>query len=112
MEYVEGQSLKEKIKQGPLELEEALDIAIQVAQGLEDAHSKGIVPRNIKSANIMVPDKGQAKIMDFCLAKIAGESLITKEAKTMGIVAYMSPEQAREEFVNHHVDIWSFGVVL
>jgi len=112
MAYVEGQSLKKRIEQGPLETDEALDIAIQVAEGLEEAHKKGVIHRDIKSANIMVTEKGQAKIMDFGLAKIAGRTLVTRERTTMGTVAYMSPEQARGEAVDHRTDIWSFGVVL
>jgi len=112
MAYVEGQSLKEKIESGPLELDEALDIAMQVARGLQDAHERGIVHRDIKSANIMVTAKGQAKIMDFGLAKFAGRVGITKVGTTMGTVAYMSPEQARGEAVDHRTDIWSLGVVL
>jgi serine/threonine protein kinase/formylglycine-generating enzyme required for sulfatase activity/dienelactone hydrolase len=112
MAYVEGQSLREKIAGQPLPLDKALDIAIQIAEGLEEAHNKGIIHRDIKSANIMVTEKGQVKIMDFGLAKVAGESLITKEAKTMGTVAYMSPEQARGEAVDQRTDIWSLGVVL
>ncbi len=72
MAYIEGQSLKKKIGSGPLELEEALKIATQVAEGLQEAHKKGIVHRDIKSANIMVTEKGLAKVMDFGLARIAG----------------------------------------
>jgi dienelactone hydrolase len=112
MEYVEGQSLKERIKQGPLAPEKALDIAIQMAEGLEEAHKKGIIHRDIKSANIMVTEKGQAKIMDFGLAKVKGGTLLTREGTTLGTVAYMSPEQARGEEVDHRSDIWSLGVVL
>jgi serine/threonine protein kinase/dienelactone hydrolase len=112
MEYVEGQNLREKLHEGPLEVEEALDIAIQVAQGLDEAHKKGIIHRDIKSANIMVTDKGQAKIMDFGLAKVKGGTLLTREGTTLGTVAYMSPEQARGEEVDHQSDIWSLGVVL
>jgi len=112
MAYVEGQSLRNRISKGPLSTEDAIDIAIQVAEGLEEAHKKGIIHRDIKSANIMVTEKGQAKIMDFGLAKIRGESQITKEAKTMGTVAYMSPEQAKGEAVDRRSDIWSLGVVL
>ncbi len=112
MEYIEGHSLKKKTVKGPLSAEEALEVAIQVAQGLTEAHKKGITHRDIKSANIMVDEKGRAKIMDFGLAKIAGSALITKEAKTMGTVAYMSPEQAQGEAVDHRTDIWSTGVVL
>jgi len=112
MEYVDGQSLKEKIQKGSLDQAEALDIAIQVAEGLEEAHGKGIIHRDIKPGNIMVTAKGQAKVMDFGLAKVLGESLITKEAKTMGTVAYMSPEQVQGQAVDLRTDIWSLGVVL
>jgi serine/threonine protein kinase/predicted esterase len=111
MEYVEGQSLKARIEKGPLEVQEALDIAIQMAEGLEEAHKKGIVHRDIKSANIMVTEKGQAKVMDFGLAKVKGTTLLTREGTTLGTVAYMSPEQARGEEVDHRTDIWSLGVV-
>jgi TolB-like protein/Tfp pilus assembly protein PilF/predicted Ser/Thr protein kinase len=112
MAYIEGQSLKKKIESGPLELDEAIRIALQVAEGLQIAHKKGVVHRDIKSANIMVTEDNQAKIMDFGLARIAGGTLVTKEGTTMGTIAYMSPEQARGEEVDHRTDIWSFGVVL
>ncbi len=112
MAYIEGRSLRERIGSGPLELEEALKIAAQVAEGLGEAHGKGIVHRDIKSANIMVTPKGQAKVMDFGLARVAGATLVTREGTTMGTVSYMSPEQARGEKVDHRTDIWSFGVVL
>lgn len=112
MAYIEGQSLKTKVESGPVELDEALRIATQVAEGLQEAHKKGVVHRDIKSANIMMDERDQAKIMDFGLARIAGGTLLTKEGMTMGTIAYMSPEQARGEEVDHRTDIWSFGVVL
>ena len=112
MEYVEGQSLKERIEQGSLAPEKALEIAIQVAEGLEEAHKKGIIHRDVKSANIMVTEKSQAKVMDFGLAKVKGGTLLTREGTTLGTVAYMSPEQARGEEVDHRSDIWSLGVVM
>ena len=112
MAYIEGQSLKKKIESGPFELDEALRIAIQVAEGLQEAHKKGVVHRDIKSDNIMVTEKGQAKIMDFGLARVTGTTLLTKEGMAMGTIAYMSPEQARGEKVDYRTDIWSFGVVL
>ena len=112
MAYIEGQSLKKKIDSGPLELNEALRIGIQVAEGLQEAHKKGVVHRDIKSANIIVDERGQAKIMDFGLARVTGGTLVTQEGMTMGTVAYMSPEQARGEEVDHRTDIWSLGVVL
>ncbi|NOR13620.1 MAG: protein kinase, partial [Candidatus Aminicenantes bacterium] len=95
MAYIEGQSLRKKIESGPLELDQALGIATQVAEGLQIAHKKGVVHRDIKSANIMVTEDNQAKIMDFGLARITGGTLITQEGMTMGTIAYMSPEQAR-----------------
>jgi len=112
MAYIEGQTLKKKIESGPLELDEALRIATQVAEGLREAHKKGVVHRDVKGANIMVTEQGQAKIMDFGLARVRGGALVTQEGMTMGTIAYMSPEQARGEEVDQRSDIWSFGVVL
>jgi serine/threonine protein kinase/dienelactone hydrolase len=112
MEYIDGQSLKAKMAHGPLGLEEAIDIAVQVSEGLEEAHSKGITHRDIKSANIMITDKGQAKIMDFGLAKVKGGTLLTREGTTLGTVAYMSPEQALGKEVDQRTDLWSLAVVL
>jgi serine/threonine protein kinase/formylglycine-generating enzyme required for sulfatase activity/dienelactone hydrolase len=113
MEYIEGENLKEKATIiGPLAFNCALDIALQVCAGLDEAHKKGIVHRDIKSANIMLTAKGKVKIMDFGLAKVVGSAMITKEGSTMGTVAYMSPEQARGEAVDVRTDIWSLGVVL
>ncbi len=112
MEYIEGETLRDKIKNGPLSAENALDISCQVAAGLGEAHGLGIIHRDIKSANIMVTDKGQAKIMDFGLAKLEGGSSLTRVRTTMGTVAYMSPEQARGDEVDQRTDIWSLGVVL
>ncbi|MFQ5653017.1 MAG: serine/threonine protein kinase, partial [bacterium] len=93
------------------------DVAIkflprQIAAGLQTAHKKGVVHRDIKSANIMITDEDQVKIMDFGLAKLAGQTMLTKSGTTLGTVAYMSPEQARGEKVDQRTDIWSFGVVL
>jgi len=112
MAYIEGRNLKKKIGSGPLEIEQALRIATQVASGLQEAHKKGIVHRDIKSANIMIDERNLAKIMDFGLARKTGGTLLTKDGATMGTIAYMSPEQARGEEVDHRTDIWSFGVVL
>ena len=112
MAYVEGKSLRKSLESGPLELDEALRIATQVAEGLQIAHKKGIIHRDIKSANIMVTEDNQAKIMDFGLARMTGGTLITQEGTAMGTIAYMSPEQAQGEEVDHRTDIWSFGVVL
>jgi serine/threonine-protein kinase len=112
MEYVEGETLRDRLRRGPLKTEEALDIAIQVAAGMGEAHNKGIIHRDIKSANIMITAKGQAKVMDFGLAKLRGGSSLTKSQTTLGTVAYMSPEQARGGDLDQKTDIWSLGVVL
>ncbi|MGA2534345.1 MAG: protein kinase [Candidatus Aminicenantales bacterium] len=113
MEYVDGQSLRNKIRcEIPLSVKEILAIALEVAGGLEEAHKKGIVHRDIKTANIMLTEKGQAKIMDFGLAKFRGGSSLTREGTVKGTVAYMSPEQARGEPLDERTDIWSLGVVL
>jgi dienelactone hydrolase/predicted Ser/Thr protein kinase len=112
MEYVEGETLRDRIKKKVLTTEDALSITNQVAAGLGEAHRKGIVHRDIKSANIMVTAGGQAKIMDFGLAKLRGGSSLTKSQTTLGTVAYMSPEQAQGEDVDQRTDLWSLGVVL
>jgi serine/threonine protein kinase len=108
----EGESLREKIRRGPLETNEAVDLAIQAASGMAKAHAKGIVHRDIKPANVLITTDGVAKIVDFGLAKLAGQVKLTREGMTVGTVAYMSPEQARGEAVDHGTDIWSLGVVL
>jgi len=112
MEYIDGQELKEKISKESITIDEGIKIATQIAEGLQAAHKKGIVHRDIKSANIMSTEDGQVKIMDFGLAKIRGGIQLTKEQSTLGTAAYMSPEQARGEDVDQRTDIWSFGVVL
>jgi len=112
MEFVDGETLKDKLRKGPLSVPEALAIASQVAAGLGEAHGKGIIHRDVKSANIMVTAKGQAKVMDFGLAKLQGGSSITRSQTTLGTVAYMSPEQARGRELDARTDIWSLGIVL
>ena len=97
---------------GGLPLTEVIDIAIQIAQGLAKAHEHGITHRDIKPANVMITKDGVAKIVDFGLAKLAGQTKLTKSGLTLGTVAYMSPEQARGEEVDHRTDIWALGVVL
>ena len=118
MEFIEGKSLAEIVGGAsrsagmPLPLDDAIDYATQIAAGLQAAHEKGIIHRDIKSANIMVTDKGVVKIMDFGLAKSGNRSMMTKEGTTLGTAAYMSPEQTRGEIVDRRSDIWSLGVVL
>jgi serine/threonine protein kinase len=112
MDCYQGELLKEKIARGPMMLEESVDIAIQVAGGLSKAHEKGIVHRDIKPANIMITNDGVAKILDFGLAKLAGQAKLTKTGLTTGTIAYMSPEQAQSSEVDHRTDIWSLGVIM
>ena len=111
MNYYEGETLKDKIEKGPLKLDEAIDITIQISQGLFKAHGKGIIHRDIKPANIFITNDGIVKILDFGLAKLSGQSMLTKTGSTVGTVAYMSPEQARGEEVDYLTDIWSLGAV-
>lgn len=111
MEFVEGPTLREKIAERPLRLEQALDIAAQLCTGLEVAHQKGVIHRDIKPANIMIGAQGEAKIMDFGLARL-GEGELTQSGATTGTPAYMSPEQVRGEATDRRTDIWGLGVVL
>jgi serine/threonine protein kinase/Tfp pilus assembly protein PilF len=112
MECIEGESLKAKVKSGPLQIDEAVRIAVEIAEGLQNAHSKAIIHRDIKSANIMLTATGRVKVMDFGLAKSSGGTQLTQSGTTIGTVAYMSPEQAKGETVDHRTDIWSLGIVL
>jgi eukaryotic-like serine/threonine-protein kinase len=112
MEYVEGESLKDRIARGPLKIDEALDIAAQIAQGLDAAHRKSVIHRDVKPANIMIEAGGLVKIMDFGLAKMSGQSKLTKTGTTLGTTAYMSPEQARGEEADRRSDVWSLGAVI
>src|SRR2546426_4778825 len=121
MQYIEGETLDLKLKQKPLELKESLAIASQIADALAEAHAHGIIHRDIKPSNIMITSRGQAKVMDFGLARvIAGaveseaetQSLLTTPGTIMGTMPYMSPEQVRGEVLDGRSDIFSFGVVL
>ena len=113
MEFIEGKELRQLIiDNSQLPIDNCLAYATQIAEGLRAAHAKGIIHRDIKSSNIMITESGQAKIMDFGLAKIGAGSQLTKDHSTLGTAAYMSPEQARGEAVDQRTDIWSFGVVM
>jgi len=112
MELIEGESLAEAIKSGPFALEEALRIAGEIAEALQLAHEKEIVHRDIKAANVMLTTKRHAKVLDFGLAKTNHSTMLTRMGSTLGTVAYMSPEQARGEEVDHRADVWALGCVL
>ena len=112
MPYLEGSTVRQKVKQRPLKLDEALDIAIQAGEGLRAAHAKGIVHRDIKGANLMVSPQGQVKVMDFGLAQAADQSLLTKTETLLGTPVYMSPEQAQRLPTDRRTDIWSLGIVI
>ena len=110
MELVEGQTLREK--KNSITFKQALDIGIQLAEGLAIAHEKGIVHRDIKPDNIMIRKDGIVQIMDFGLAKLRGVSKLTKEGSTIGTAGYMSPEQVQGQDADHRSDIFSYGVLL
>jgi tetratricopeptide (TPR) repeat protein len=112
MAYVEGESLAERIARGPLSVEEVIRIGTKVAQGLAEAHARGIVHRDIKPGNIAITNEGAVKILDFGLAMVPGAARITQGDTTTGTAAYMSPEQVRGDPVDPRTDIWSWGVVM
>ena len=112
MAYCPGRTLKQSIHEGPMPIGQAVDYAIQIAEALESAHEAGIVHRDIKPANILISDRDQLKVVDFGLAKLAGEAAVTREGTVIGTPAYMSPEQVNGEEVDGRSDIWALGAVI
>jgi len=112
MAYCDGPSLRDRTRSGPLPVDEVIHIGLRVARGLEEAHRRGIVHRDIKSANIMSTSSGDVRITDFGLAKIAEGTTLTRSGGTVGTAAYMAPEQLRGEPSDERADLWSLGVVL
>ncbi|MCK4513212.1 serine/threonine-protein kinase, partial [bacterium] len=112
MACCDGESLDNRIRRGQIPVGEAVKIAIQIAQGLSAAHKAGITHRDIKPGNVMVSDGGDVRIVDFGLAKLSGQTSLTKSGGVVGTVSYMSPEQARGLGVDARTDIWSLGVVI
>ena len=112
MGYYEGETLKQRISKGPLPIDEALDITIQIAQGLSEAHAADIIHRDIKPANVMLTKNGLVKIVDFGIAKLLGVTGPTKTGSTVGTVSYMSPEQLAGKETDQRTDVWSLGAVL
>lgn len=112
MNCYDGETLKKKIERGPIKTDEAIEITIQIASGLQKAHEKGIVHRDLKPANIFITNEGVVKILDFGLAKVSGQTQLTQMGSTLGTFSYMSPEQTNGENVDIGTDIWSIGVML
>lgn len=111
MAYYRGETLKRKLERGPLPIEEALEVARQIARALDAAHARDIVHRDVKPGNVLVTGDGEVKLLDFGLAKL-GDATLTAAGARMGTVAYMSPEQTRGSDVDARADLWSLGVVL
>ncbi len=112
MAYYDGESLAQKIRRGPLKFRDAVDIAIQVAKGLEAAHARNIVHRDVKPSNVLLTQQGLAKIVDFGLARVVTSPSMTQTGGTSGTVGYMSPEQSLGKPIDARTDIWALGVVL
>jgi hypothetical protein len=112
MAYYPGETLKERIERGPVDVEAALDFATQLSAALARAHENGIIHRDIKPGNILIGEDGRLRLLDFGLAQFARTSGLSKSEKLSGTIPYMSPEQVRGETADERSDVWSFGIVL
>lgn len=112
MAFYDGETLKKRIARGPLSLKKAVDVTRQVAEGLAASHSRGIIHRDVKPANVYLTNSGRVKVLDFGLAKVLGRGGLTQTGSSMGTPAYMSPEHARGERVDERTDLFSLGVML
>src|SRR5215470_2157522 len=112
MAYYEGETLAQRLHRGPLSLAEAADIAIQMARGLTEAHSKTVIHRDIKPSNVIITQQNVAKIVDFGLARAITTSASTQSMSASGTIGYMSPEQTLGKLLDQRTDIWSLGVVI
>jgi TolB-like protein/class 3 adenylate cyclase/Tfp pilus assembly protein PilF/predicted Ser/Thr protein kinase len=112
MAYYQGETLQQRIAGGALQTSETIDFALQIARGLERAHEAGIIHRDIKPSNIIVTNRGEVKIIDFGLAKLMGQSRLTRSGNMPGTLAYMSPEQVQGQKVDYRTDLWSLGAIL
>ena len=112
MAYVKGQNLADRIPEGPLEIREALNITLQIAEGLEAAHERGVVHRDLNPGNIMLGGDGRVRIVDFGVAQLDFATRLTKASSDIGTANYVSPEQMKGEAVDRRTDIWSLGVIL
>ena len=112
MAYCDGETLKTRLERGPLAATEAVRVAVQVARGLARAHQAGIVHRDVKPGNIMVTTEGEAKLLDFGIAKITSGGDLTRTGTTLGTIAYMAPEHVRGGDADERSDVWALGVVL
>ena len=112
MSYYEGETLKERIARGPMAIDEALDVAMQVTRAVAAAHDADVVHRDIKPANIMLTRRGEVKLLDFGIAKLAGRTVLTRTGTTVGTIAYMSPEHLIGQGGDVRSDVWALGVVL
>jgi Tol biopolymer transport system component len=110
MAYYKGENLQQRIERGPVGIRDALDIVVQTLDGLRASHQAGIIHRDIKPANLILATSGLVKIVDFGLAKLAGQSRLTKKGARLGTISYMSPEQVRGEELDSRSDIWAVGV--